>query len=312
MDKLEGRVLMTGGAGTLGTAIIRRATQEKWNCDFTVFSRDAAKHAILRSVYPHVRTVMGDIRDAVTLYNVMLGHDIVIHAAAVKRIPEGELNSIDTYEINVGGSLNVAQMAIQLGIPRVIAISTDKACHAANAYGAAKYLMEKIWQEHSRLGLPTQFHLVRYGNVLESSGSVIEAWKKSQARGESIQITNPYMTRFWLSPAQAVELVLKAMDLESGHIYVAKMPALSIGKLAAYVLGDYWKNWVQVPLRPGEKAHETLLTQEELDFATNCGDYFDLRPTTSHRNGENVLDEPYSSDIARELTKEELDKLLAD
>src|SRR3990167_4833670 len=128
---IEGKkILITGGAGTLGRAIIKRSTEENWDCGITIFSRDAIKHAKIRAEFPLVQSVIGDIRDPNTLYNVMTGKDIVIHAAAVKHIPVSEINSIDTSAVNVQGSLNVCAAAAQLGTPHVLGISTDKACGA--------------------------------------------------------------------------------------------------------------------------------------------------------------------------------------
>lgn len=304
---LQGKILITGGAGYLGRAILKRAHEEHWDAQFTIFSTDAMKHHYVKSLYPDVHSVIGDIRDGMTVRNAMAGKDIVIHAAAVKHIPESEYHSLDTYAVNVEGSINVAMAAIDLNIPHVLAISTDKVCHAANAYGASKYMMEKTWQELARLGLPTQFHLVRYGNVLESTGSVIEVWKNAFERGEKIKITDQEMTRFWLAPSTAVQYVIESLKLNSGEIYVAKMPALSIGDLARYTLGVL--EYDKVPLRPGEKMHETLLTIEECAYAMDKGKYFILRPTTSERNHAADL-WPYTSDSAPQLTKQELMELL--
>lgn len=307
---LKGSILITGGAGTLGKAIIKRAHKENWDCNITIFSTDAMKHLEVRRQYPHVNSVIGDIRDYTTLYNAMAGKDIVVHAAAVKHIPVSEVHSLDTIAINVEGSQNVLQCAVQHNIPDVIGISTDKACHPANAYGASKYLMEKMFQEYSRAGFPTNFHLVRYGNVLESTGSVIELWKDSVAKREPIQLTDPGMTRFFLSPNQAVDYVVRAMDVASGYILVPKIKSLSIGVLAEYTLENYDGVTVQrVPLRPGEKMHETLLTDEEVKYVpVGDEDFMWLSPTTG--SGTNVLGSAYSSDIAPRLTREELAELL--
>lgn len=318
MEKLQGRILITGGAGTLGKAIIQRATEEEWDCHFTVFSRDAVKHSRLKDRFPSVHTLMGDIRNYETLYAAMSGKDLVIHAGAVKIIPDSEWSSIDTYQINVEGSMNVALAAANYGTPDVLAISTDKACHPANAYGATKYLMEKAWQEYSRAGFKTKFHLVRYGNVLESTASVVEKWKIAAENGEPVYLTDPKMTRFWLSPSQAVQYVLDSLNFKSGYIYVPKMPALSIGKLLEYVVGPNYFNVKATPMRPGEKMHETLVTIEETDFCVPGGPpvldnhYFVISPTTEARmkwKTEEML-RPYSSDIAQELTREELEILL--
>ena len=303
------KILITGGAGTLGKEIIRHAVENEWGCHITIFSRDTIKHQLIRQKYPQVHSVIGDVRDATTLYNAMSGKDIVIHAAAVKHIPVSEVNPTDTYGINVEGSTNVLNAAMLHGTPQVIGISTDKVCHAANAYGATKYLMEKAFAEYSRLGLPTRFGLVRYGNVLESTGSVIEAWKHSLERGEAIKITDPAMTRFFISPRQAVQIITDsiAANTPSGHILIPKMKALSIGKLAEYTLGEYESE--RIPLRPGEKIHETLLTVEECEYAIETSEYFVLRPTTAGMV-ESQISEPYASNTAPELTRDELMDLL--
>lgn len=299
-------IFVTGGAGTLGRAIAERRKKEGWTGALTVYSTDTHKQELMRRLYPDVQYVQGDIRNPDTLYNAMCGHQIVIHAAAVKVIPTSEYYSIDTYDVNVNGSLNVCVQAIRANVKHVLGISTDKACHPANAYGCTKMMMEKLFQEFSRSDSKTKFHLVRYGNVLESTGSVIEAWKNAVGRGEPIKITDPDMTRFWLSPQQAVDLVIWALKLESGLILIPKMPALSIGKLAEYTVGE--AEIERVPLRPGEKLHETLLTIEETEYATESRDFFFLRPSTSLKVEKEAY--PFSSDMAPELTREQLDELL--
>lgn len=310
-NELKGKILITGGAGTLGKAIIERATTEGWDCEIAIFSTDAVKHARLKAMFPKVQSIIGDIRQYDTLYSAMSGKDLVIHAGAVKIIPDSEYHSIDTYQVNVDGSMNVAMAAAQLGVPDVLAISTDKACHAANAYGASKYMMEKIWQEYSRYGFPTRYHLVRYGNVIESTASVVEVWKRAAANGEPVKVTSLEMTRFWLSPSQAVQYVLDSLHFDSGMIYVPKMPALSIGKLLEYTVGKKYANIQMVPLRPGEKMHETLVTLEELDFThyleveTGFSEFdacFAISPTTEGRVIHSAELSPYTSDTARELT----------
>jgi len=306
---LSGKILITGGAGYLGKAIIKRSKEENWGCDITIFSTDAVKHIQVVNQYPHVHSVIGDIRDGDTLWAAMTGKDLVIHAAAVKHIDVSEYNSIDTFDVNVTGSLNVLRCAAQLGIPKVIGISTDKVCHAANSYGASKYMMEKMFQEFSRLGLQTNFHLVRYGNVLDSTASVLTSWKKAVEEGKLIKITDPEMTRFWLSPSQAVDHIVEALKLKSGHIYVPKLPALSILELAEFIVGDN-QEIERIPVRPGEKQHETLLTKEELDFTETFHGYYDLHPTTSERIGGEVV--PYISHGALKLTRQNLMALLND
>ncbi len=315
MDLSQANIFVTGGAGSLGRAIARKRKEEGWKGKFTVYSRDTFKHERMRKMFPDVNFIQGDILSPELLYNAMVGHDIVIHAAACKVIPTSEYQSIDTFDINVNGSLNVCVQAVRANIQHVLGISTDKACHPANAYGSSKYMMEKLFQEYSRMGFGTQFHLVRYGNVLESTGSVVEAWRKLDGAGEPIRITSSSMTRFWLSPRQAANHAIHALSIRSGVIFVPKMPALSIGKLAKYVIGDDYVSQ-EIPVRPGEKMHETLVTFEEM---TNTGstqdgdpnDYFLIFPTTeTYQNSQ--MTTPYSSDMARELTPDELMALLND
>lgn len=308
MDLSYANLFVTGGAGTLGRAIARRRKQDGWTGKLTVYSTDNHKHERMRTEYPDVNFVQGDIRSYTTLYNSMVGHDVVIHAGAVKVIPDSELWSMDTFDVNVVGSMNVCAAAVQARVAHVAGISTDKACHAANAYGATKYLMEKVFQEYARLGLGPQYHLVRYGNVLESNGSVIEAWRKAIERGEKIKITNPEMTRFWLSPSQAVEYVIQSLLFDSGMIFIPKMPALSIGELAKMTVGDH--DAILIPTRAGEKKHETLLTLEEGWYASDIINSFILRSTVTPRNDVEIT--PYTSDIASKLTLEELETLLND
>ena len=175
INNLRGKILITGGAGTLGRAIIRRAHSDNWPCSLTVFSRDPVKHLRLQREYPDVHCVMGDVRDFDGLAKVVAGHDIIIHAAANKHIPQAELNVQHTVDVNVTGSLNVATAAVRAGVSKVLGISTDKVCHPINVYGHTKALMERLFQEYNRIGI-TEFHLCRYGNVFGSTGSVVELW----------------------------------------------------------------------------------------------------------------------------------------
>ena len=306
-------IFVTGGAGTLGRAIAKRRKNEGWKGKLTVYSTDNHKHQYMRSLYPDVNFVQGDIRNTETLRLAMVGHDVVIHAAAVKVIPDSEWWSLDTMDVNVGGSQSVCMAARETGISHVLGISTDKACHPANAYGATKYLMEKIFQEYARAGGDTQFHLVRYGNVLESTGSVIEAWNTAVAAGKPVKLTDGTMTRFWLSPAQAVDLVLEAFKCASGQIYVPKAPALSILKLLEYTIGLENCEIEKVALRPGEKLHETLVTSEEWDFTdVEFDDCFVIDPTTTTRKPKPIELEPFTSANTLELTKIDLEELLND
>lgn len=311
-------IFVTGGAGTLGKAIAQRREDEGWTGRLTVYSTDAGKHGLMRRMFPDVTYIQGDIRNQEVLTLAMAGHDVVIHAAAVKFIPDSEYASVDTIDVNVYGSESVCWAARAVNARHVLGISTDKACHPANAYGASKMLMEKVFQEHARYGGETIFNLVRYGNVLESRGSVIEAWRKAVEAGNSVKITDPNMTRFWLSPPQAVDYVVESLKLPSGRIYVPKMPGLSIGKMLHYVIGeDQSRPMIEtIPLRPGEKLHEMLLTDEELEYAEfypgigGKSPFYVVHPSTDPRMEVKEGVEVYTSYIARELTHDELAELL--
>lgn len=313
-------ILVTGGAGCLGRAIARKRKEEGWTGKLTVYSRDTFKHERMRKLYPDVNFVQGDILSPELLYNAMVGHDIVIHAAACKVIPTSEDQPIDTIEQNVVGSWNVCSQAARAGIKHVLGISTDKACHPFNAYGATKMLMEKTFQEYARMPIDTKYHLIRYGNVLESTGSVVEAWKKAANNGDPVKVTDPEMTRFYISPRQAANYAMHALEFESGLVYVPVMPALSLGDLLEYVVGTQYRNIVRIPLRAGEKIHETLVTIDErrktkfLDEGEN--DAFLVYPATSDfiTSDAEFLQGivPFTSNTARKLTEQELLDLLKD
>jgi len=171
-------------------------------------------------------------------------------------------------------------------------------------------MMEKIFQEYARLDhIETEFHLVRYGNVIESTGSVVEAWRNAGGRGEALRITDESMTRFWLSPSQAAGYVIDALEFTPGWIYIPKMPALSIGRLLEYTVGVHIETQ-RIPLRPGEKMHETLVTLEELARTEDMEDYFLTFPSTADEEVGHHPKEPYTSETARELTESELVELL--
>lgn len=306
-------ILITGGAGTFGHALARRRKKDGWTGKLTVYSTDSHKHEIMAKEYPDINFVAGDIRNPETLYHAMVGHDLVIHAAATKIIPVSEVHSLDTLDVNINGSQAVCETAVRAKIKTVVGISTDKACHSVNLYGATKYAMEKIFAEYSRVEPDIEFLTVRLGNVLQSNGSVIQFWRQAIERGDNIKITDPAMTRFWLSPAQAVQKTIDCLQYaKSGEIYIPRLPSLSIGKLAEYIVG---KTAVEealiIEIRPGEKKNETLLTEEECYYASYMQDHYILRPTTTERILYPTVT-PFTSDQASELTKDELMKLLAD
>lgn len=256
---LEGKILVTGGTGTLGTAIIRTAQREGWNAEFTVYSRSELRQAQMKAKFPGVRMVLGDVRDYDRLAASIAGHDLVIHAAALKRIPECETHPTECFATNVFGSQNVVRACILHGIKRCIGISTDKACKSITCYGASKLAMEKLFQ--AQPAGPCIFTLVRYGNVVASNGSVIPLWRDQAARGEPLAVTNPDMTRFWMAPSEAVRLVCSAATLAAGQILVPAMGALSLLQMAAIIAPE--AKTTTIGLRSCEKVHEELFHADE-------------------------------------------------
>lgn len=262
---LTGHVLITGGAGSLGTAVIERAHRERWDSRLTVYSRDEVKQSALRERFPMVDFRLGDIRDTATLARAMRGVDVVVHAAAYKRVPEAERESIPCAQANVDGSIAVIDAAVMAGVRQVVGISTDKACHPINAYGQSKALMERLFQSQALMGSSTSFHLVRYGNVLASRGSVVPTLQQQARTGQPITLTDPGMTRFWLTLDDAVDLVLRSLALPAGHIYVPACRSTTMAELAEAVAPGCAVE--RIGGRGGEKRHESLVNEHEAPYA---------------------------------------------
>src|SRR6185503_6109463 len=184
--------------GTLGHAIVRTAEREGWDCSFTIYSRSELRQAQMRMRHPQARYVLGDVRDAERIAAAVAGHDVVIHAAAMKRLPECDAHPAECYQTNIGGSLNVLRACQLHGVGRLIGISTDKACAATTAYGASKLAMEKAYIAAEGDTICT---LLRYGNVVASNGSVVPIWREQARQGKPLTITNRTMTRFWMAPS---------------------------------------------------------------------------------------------------------------
>ncbi len=276
---LTGSVLITGGSGTLGTAIVRTALQEKWDADFTIFSRSELRQAQMRQAYGSLRYVLGDVRDYERLAAAVAGHDLVIHAAATKRIPEAEAQPINCIETNVTGTINAARACVAAQVKTAIFISTDKACRSITTYGHSKGMGEGVWRSFAPYG---QFVAVRYGNVVASNGSVIPLWRQQAKQGQAISVTQRDATRFWMAESDAVALIQQAAGSIAGTITVPKMRSLTLVELASIVAPG--ADVVETGFRSVEKRHEDLVSADEI--SADAGDVFIIghpQGSTGHR-----------------------------
>jgi len=257
-------VLVTGGTGSFGKAFVEHALTSRAR-KIIVFSRDEQKHyAMDRQLSDRrLRYFVGDIRDRDRLNQAFRDVDIVIHAAAMKHVPICEYNPIEAVQTNVNGARNVIEAAMQCGVGKVLALSTDKAVSPANLYGATKLCMEKLLTAANAYAgdRATRFSLVRYGNVMGSAGSVIPLFRNQMKTGK-LTITDARMTRFWIEMDEAVALVLRGLELMTGgEIFIPKLPTTDIETLAEAVAPGTPRTVVGI--RPGEKLHETLISSEE-------------------------------------------------
>lgn len=320
MNFSELSVLITGGTGSFGNAFVKCMINRFHPKRLIVFSRDELKQSEMAKQidYPGMRFFIGDVRDQARLSRAFHGVDIVIHAAALKQVPTLEYNPFEAILTNVIGSENIIAAALDQNVKKVVALSTDKAVNPINLYGATKLCAEKLFvAANSYSGANgTKFSAVRYGNVIGSRGSVIPLFLAQKQTGV-ITITDSRMTRFWLSLDQAVDTVLYALEhMQGGEIYVPKVPAVNILDLAKIVApGCQIKN---IGIRPGEKLHEILITEDEGVRTFDAGDYYSILPTFDFRNSirrENYKKLPenfkYSSDDSpHQLAGEELQALI--
>lgn len=281
-------ILITGGTGFLGRGILRRIEQEGWYSNVTVFSRDEYKQDLCRQRFPRAKYVLGDVRNSDLLFKIMQDVDTVIHTAAIKYVPESEVNVTECIDVNVEGTRNVIECAARSVVNRMVFISTDKAVEPVNVYGATKMLCERLVTEAAQWYPNTAFTLTRYGNVIGSTGSVMPLFKRQFEQNGRVQITDPEMTRFWISIDEAVNLVEHALDLESGMMVIPKARACSIGEVASAITCDSSKH-DYIGIRPGEKRYESLVHYQESVRVETSGNYFYLHPVWS-----NVMNEPFS------------------
>lgn len=304
------KVLVTGGTGSLGQALLRRAEKETWNTEFVILSRDESKQSKLKKKYPYHRYVLGDVSRKEDVDRAIHGVDTVFHFAAYKQVPSSQAQVSATLNSNVVGSRNVALSAVEHDVERVVATSTDKACAPVNYYGASKLMMEGIFQEANTWGT-TIFTLARYGNVACSSQSVAPLFLSQIQNKQPLTVTSYEMTRFWLSLDQAINLVLLALQCEGGIIVVPKAPAMSMGDLAVAMATPNGLEVVDIGIRPGEKIHECMVHASESRHTVEEDEHFFIYPATAPYEWPKRDDFTYTSDKpVRWLTWDEMKELV--
>lgn len=322
-------LLITGGTGSFGNAVLKRFLDTDI-AEIRIFSRDEKKQDDMRKRYnsAKLKFYIGDVRDARSVEQAMRGVDYVFHAAALKQVPSCEFHPMQAVRTNVLGTENVLEAAIQAGVKRVVCLSTDKAVYPINAMGISKAMMEKVMVAASR-NLENSGTVIcgtRYGNVMASRGSVIPLFVQQVAREQPITITDPAMTRFMMTLADAVDLVLYAFEHgNNGDIFVQKAPAATIETLAHAVTGlmgkpDHTVNVIGT--RHGEKLYEALLSREEMACAEDMGEYFRVPADSRDLNYGKYVDqgqqrltqtahgEDYNSHNTQRLDVDGMQKLL--
>jgi len=273
-------ILVTGGTGSFGQKFVEFLLKTQHPRAIRIYSRDEWKQVQMQARFDdsRLRFLIGDVRDRNRLYRALNGVDFLIHAAALKQVPVAEYNPIEAVRTNIEGAVNVIDGAIDNGVSKVMALSTDKAVHPVNLYGATKLVAEKLLiQANSYSGpRPTRFSVVRYGNVVGSRGSVVPVFRE-QSKVGALTITDERMTRFWITQDEAVRFILHCVDsMVGGEIFVPKIPSMRVTDLAEAIAPGGKRKVTGI--RPGEKLHEVLLTEEEAIHAREFDDHFVIEP----------------------------------
>ena len=282
MNWTEQVVLVTGGTGSFGKKFVAMMLAEYHPAKLIVFSRDELKQHEMRVVgfnHPSLRYFIGDVRDVERLRRAMHGVDIVVHAAALKQVPACEYNPMEAIKTNILGSSNVVEAALDAGVKKVLALSTDKAVNPINLYGATKLAAEKLLIQSNSYagGLATRFSCVRYGNVVGSRGSVVPIFLQQKASGK-LTITDERMTRYWLTLEQGVRFVINCIEkMHGGEVFVPKIPSMKIADLANAIAPG--ANLEVVGIRPGEKLHEVLISEDESRSTVEMEDMYVVQPS---------------------------------
>ncbi|MEW6608429.1 MAG: UDP-N-acetylglucosamine 4,6-dehydratase (inverting) [bacterium] len=317
-------VLITGGTGSFGRKFVEILLKEYNPKKLIVFSRDEMKQFEMaqeissEKEYDNIRYFIGDVRDKERLHRAFHGVDIIVHAAALKQVPAAEYNPFEAVKTNIIGAENVINAAIDQKVDKVIALSTDKAANPVNLYGATKLCADKLFVAGNAYSgdANTKFSLVRYGNVINSRGSVIPLFKEKRKTG-TIPITDQRMTRFWITLEQGVRFVIKCISLmQGGEIFVPKIPSMNIMDIAE-VIGPECK-YEFIGIRPGEKLHEVLIPEDDARHTLEFDDFFVIQPEFSYVTHEKIgggkpLPDGFryaSNTNDKWLTKEELKRMI--
>lgn len=281
MDWKDKTLLITGGTGSFGKKFTKIALAEKQPKKIIIFSRDELKQHEMKTQgydHPSLRYFIGDVRDRERLVRAMHGVDIVIHAAALKQVPTCEYNPMEAIKTNIMGTANVVEAALDAGVKKVMTISTDKAVNPVNLYGATKLAAEKLTVQSNAYaaGTATRYSCVRYGNVVGSRGSVVPLFLNQRASG-TVTITDERMTRFWLSLEQGVRFVMNCIEqMEGGEVFVPKIPSTKVVDLAKAIAPGAKLNIIGI--RPGEKLHEVLVSEDEARNTVERETMFIVKP----------------------------------
>jgi UDP-N-acetylglucosamine 4,6-dehydratase/5-epimerase len=294
---LDGRtILVTGGTGSFGKSFVRTVLERYSPKKLIVFSRDELKQSDMAlefpaADYPALRYFIGDVRDRDRLEMAMRGVDFVIHAAAMKQVPTAEYNPFECINTNVMGAENIVQAAIRSNVRKVLALSTDKAANPINLYGASKLASDKIFVAANNLSGDDgpKFCVVRYGNVINSRGSVVPLFRKLiEENVTSLPITDPEMSRFWITLNQGINFVLSSLAMmRGGEIFVPKIPSMNISEMAKVMAPNLQQHTVGI--RPGEKLHEIMITSDDARNTIELADRYIIMPAFQFWSGE-----PYS------------------
>jgi UDP-N-acetylglucosamine 4,6-dehydratase len=316
-------VLVTGGTGSFGRKLVEILQQEHPPKKLIVFSRDELKQYEMRATgfdAPNLRYFLGDVRDVGRLRRAMEQATIVVHAAALKQVPACEYNPIEAVRTNVDGGVNVIDAALDCEVERVLALSTDKAVNPVNLYGATKLVAEKLFVQANayRGERPTRFCCARYGNVVGSRGSVVPLFQRQKETG-TLTVTDPRMTRFWITLEQGARFVIGCLErMRGGEVFVPKIPSMNIMDLAAAIAPGCQVD--EIGIRPGEKLHEVLVSEDEARTAVELDGMFVIPPSHPWWDADEDFEGTrlpdgfqYKSDENDEwLTIEDLAKLVAE